>query len=287
MTWHAAVVLVLLAGCASGGAPPAGAGPSATAQLPPLEPTSPAAAVPIESTPTIELAPARLSPTTEVARVPRPPQPAGPVEVSRGSLERRELALTFDCGGHAGPTQEILDILREANVSATFFMIGDWVRAYPDLARQIAARHEFAHHSDRHPDYPALTDEQIVADLEAGERAFIEVTGKTTRPLWRAPSGARDDRVLAAAARAGWTVHVFWTQERNARGELVTGDSGDWRPFTPEQVLANIERAADLGSGVITVSHCDSEQTRLVLRPAIEAIRARGLRIVTVSELLR
>ncbi len=287
MIGRAAVVLVLLAGCASGVVAPAGAGPSATVPLPPIEGTSPAPTPTIELAPTIDLVPAQPSPTPEVASVPRPPQPAGPVEVSRGSLERRELALTFDCGGHAGPTQQILDVLREADVSATFFMIGDWVRAYPDLARQIAARHEIAHHSDRHPDYPSLTDEQIVADLEAGERAFIEVTGRTTRPLWRAPSGARDDRVLAAAARAGWTVHVFWTQERNVRGELVTGDSGDWRPFTPEQVLASIERAADLGNGVITVSHCDSEQTRVVLRPAIEAIRARGMRIVTVSDLLR
>jgi peptidoglycan/xylan/chitin deacetylase (PgdA/CDA1 family) len=82
-------------------------------------------------------------------------------------------------------------------------------------------------------------------------------------------------------------VHVFWTQERNAAGDLVTGDSGDWRPFTPGQVAANIERAADLGNGVITVSHCDSEQTRAVLGPTLRAIQARGLRIVTVSELLR
>ncbi len=211
----------------------------------------------------------------------------GPIEVSRGPGDRRELAFTFDCGGHAGPTREILEILREADVSVTFFMIGDWVRAYPDLARDIAARHELAHHSDRHPDYPSLTDAQIIADLEAGERTFLEVTGRATRPLWRAPSGARDDRVLAAAARAGWPVHVFWTQERNARGELVTGDSGDWRPFTPQQVANNLDLAAELGNGVITVSHCDSEQTRLVLRESLEAIKARGLRIVTVSELLR
>ncbi len=228
--------------------------------------------------------PSIAAPTPNVAS--STPTP-GPIEVSRGNLERREIAFTFDCGGHAGPTREILATLREANVSVTFFMIGDWVRAYPDLAREIAARHELAHHSDKHPDYPTLSDEQIIADLEAGERAFIEVTGRTTRPLWRAPSGARDARVLAAAARAGWPVHVFWTQERNTRGELVTGDSGDWRDFTPEQVAANIERAADLGNGVITVSHCDSAQTRAVLGPALQAIQARGLRIVTVSELLR
>ncbi|MFN8639367.1 MAG: polysaccharide deacetylase family protein [Dehalococcoidia bacterium] len=221
-----------------------------------------------------------LPPTT-------PPLSLAPREVTRGSLVRQELALTFDCGGHAGPTRDILETLAQADVRATFFMIGDWVRAHPDLAREIAARHEIAHHSDHHPDYPSLSDAAIAADLEAGERTFIEVMGRGTKPLWRAPSGARDARVLAATARAGWPLHVFWTQERDARGELVSADSGDWRDFTPQQVAANLERAADLGNGVITVSHCDSEQTRAVLGSAIEAIRARGLRLVTVSELLR
>ena len=283
MNWRLALLAALLAGCAPGISPQPSVATTTTGSSTPAQTASATATAP-EIAP--QETPVRPAPDVAIA-TPTPRSVAGPIEVSRGPVDRRELALTFDCGGHAGPTRAILDILREADVSVTFFMIGDWVRVYPDLAREIAARHEFAHHSDHHPDYPSLTDEQIIADLEGGERSFIEVNGRTTRPLWRAPSGARNDRVLAAAARAGWTVHVFWTQERNARGELVTGDSGDWRPFTPEQVLANLERAADLGGGVITVSHCDSEQTRLTLRPAIEAIRARGLRIVTVSELLR
>lgn len=255
------------------GVPTPGSAPTGVpATPPPLEPRPVPSGTPV---------PVPAGPPTT------PPLSLVPREVSRGALDRRELALTFDCGGHAGPTREILETLRRADVRATFFMIGDWVRAYPELARDIAARHEIAHHSDHHPDYPSLSDSQIAADLEGGERAFIEVMGRGTKPLWRAPSGARDARVLAAAARAGWPVHVFWTQERDTRGELVTGDSGDWRDFTAERVAANLERAADLGNGVITVSHCDSEQTRVVLGAAIEAIRARGLRFVTVSELLR
>lgn len=215
------------------------------------------------------------------------PRVVRPFEIERGNLDRRELALTFDCGGHAQGTAEILAALRDADVRVTFFMIGDWVRAYPDLAREIAARHEIANHSDRHPDYVDLTDEQIVADLDAADRTFREVLGRSARPMWRAPSGSRDGRVLAAAAQGGWPLHVFWTMGRDAQGNLVTGDSGDWRPFTPQQVADNMLRAAAMGNGVITVSHCDSAQTRESLPGVLRELKQRGLRITTVSDVLR
>ena len=211
--------------------------------------------------------------------------PSAAVEVSRGAREGRLLALSFDCGGHAGPTAEILDALREADVSVTFFLIGQWVEAYPELARAIGERHEVANHSHAHPDYRDLSDDAIARDLERADAAIVAATGRSTRPLWRAPSGARDARVLAAAARAGWPVHVFWTIERDALG-LVTGDSGDWRGFTAAEVAANLERAAALGGGVITVSHCDSDATRDALPELLRRLRAAGVRVTTVSAML-
>ena len=240
------------------------------------------------STPAVTSAPA--SPTAVTTSTVTPaatPRASSPAEVERGALDRRELALTFDCGGHARGTAEILAALREADVHVTFFLIGDWVRAYPDLAREIAARHEIANHSDHHPDYVELSDEAIVADLDAADRTFREVLGRSARPMWRAPSGSRDARVLAAAARGGWDQHVFWTMGRDAQGGLVTGDSGDWRDFTPRQVADNVLGAADLGNGVVTVSHCDSAQTRGALPEVLRALRDRGIRVTTVSDLLR
>lgn len=224
------------------------------------------------------------TPVAPLVTAPRAPAAAAH-EIERANTSRQVIAMTFDCGGNAGPTAEILRVLREAGVSATFFMIGDWVRAYPDLAREIAARHEFASHSDTHTDYPSLTDAQIVADLEAAERTFVAITGKTTKPYWRAPSAARDNRVLAAAASAGWKEHVFWTLGADSLGPL-TGDSGDWRSFSAEQVEQNLLRAPNLGNGVITVSHCDSEQTREVLPRVLRAWKDAGWRVTTLSEAL-
>ena len=196
------------------------------------------------------------------------------------------MAFTFDCAANSGPTDEILRVLREERVSVTWFMVGIWVRDHQELTKEIARDHELANHSWGHPDYRDLTAAEIVADLEQNERYVFALTGKSMRPLWRAPSGARDQRVLDVAAAAGWAPHIFWTIGQDARG-TVTGDTGDWRGIPAAEVMANTVRAAGLGPGVITVSHCDAASTASVMRETIQLFRREGLRIVTVSEMLR
>ena len=168
----------------------------------------------------------------------------------------------------------------------TFVMVGIWARDHTELTKEIASEHELANHSWAHPDYRDLTDAEIAADLDQNERFLVALTGQSTKPLWRAPSGARDQRVLEAAAAAGWPTHIFWTIGSDASG-TVSGDTGDWLGLPAAEVLANAKRAISLGPGVITVSHCDAPGTADSLRDSIEAFRAAGLRIVTVSELLR
>ena len=226
------------------------------------------------------------TPTPTPAPLPRLIVPDSAVEVDRGTTDRREIALTFNCASRSGPTAEILRVLREEGVRTTWFIVGVWAREHEELTKQIAAEHEVANHSWAHPDYRELTDAEIVADMEQLESFMLALTGQSTKPLWRAPSGARNDRALRAAATAGWPVHVFWTIGRDAAGP-VTGDNGDWRGIPAAEVYANMQRAIALGSGVILVSHCDSEATAQVLRDAIRAARAADMRIVTVSELLR
>ena len=217
---------------------------------------------------------------------PRMAVPGAAVEIERGTPLRREMAFTFDCAANSGPTDEILRVLREERVSVTWFMVGIWARDHQELTKEIARDHELANHSWAHPDYRDLTNAEIAADLEENERFLIALTGKGTKPLWRAPSGARDQRTLEAAAAAGWPLHIFWTIGSDGRG-TVTGDTGDWRGIPAAEVWANTVRAAGLGPGVITVSHCDSPATAAVMRDTIQLFRREGLRIVTVSELLR
>jgi peptidoglycan/xylan/chitin deacetylase (PgdA/CDA1 family) len=211
---------------------------------------------------------------------------AQPREIGRGNQQRPEIAMTFDCGASAAPTPAILEILRDHNVRASFYITGEFASRNRDLVRRIGAEHEVSNHSWTHRDFTTLSNLQIEQELIWTEEILSDLTGATTRPYWRAPFGARNARVMQATANAGWHEHVFWTVER--RGNTwVSGDSGDWRPLSPLQVQRNIINAASLGNGVITVSHCGSDLTARSLHATLRELRAMGLEPVTVSRLLQ
>ena len=230
------------------------------------EPTSTgtvSAAVVDTATPTPTLAPA-------------PPPPVGPLEIARGDVSRPWIALTFDVGASIDPWPSILETLRQKDVRCTFFLTGDTLRKpeAPDLLRQaLADGHEFGNHSDTHPNFTQLTDEEIAQELAALDEMVIEITGISTKPYFRPPSGARNDRVWRAVQENGyvtiyWTYHVWdWTEDRTA-----------------EKVYSYaIEGACN---GAIVVMHVGAWETADTLPAIIDELRARGYRLVTLSELL-
>jgi peptidoglycan/xylan/chitin deacetylase (PgdA/CDA1 family) len=212
--------------------------------------------------------------------------PSGAAEIERGTRSRGEVALTIDCGWRSEATAEILRILEEEDVVTTWFMMGIWAEAHPELTKRVAAKHELATHSWDHPDYRDLTDAQIAADLKRTDDYLRTFSGRGSAPIWRAPSAARDNRVLDAAARAGFPLHIFWTIEQTPAG-FTSGDSRDWMEIPAASVRANLLQAISLGGGAILVAHCDAEAFRDVLREVIREYRKAGLQFVTVSQLLR
>jgi peptidoglycan/xylan/chitin deacetylase (PgdA/CDA1 family) len=204
--------------------------------------------------------------------VPKVTRPAG--EIVRGNTERPEMALTFDCGASGVQTPAILQALHDAGVRSTFFITGRWATIYPDLTRQIAAEHEVANHSWSHPDFATMNDGQIQTEMLRGEQALNQIAGVNTKPYWRAPFGSRDARILRVVREAGWGYEVLWS-----------ADSGDWTEISPAQVRANVNKAAS--NGAIIVEHCGSDQTAAVLPQIIADLKAKGFRLVTVSDILR
>jgi peptidoglycan/xylan/chitin deacetylase (PgdA/CDA1 family) len=172
------------------------------------------------------------------------------------------------------PTSAILEALRAAGVRVTFFLTGRWVTENPDLAREIAAEHEIANHSFSHPDFAELDDAQILDQMQRAEAVIEQVTGRGTKPFWRAPYGSRNARILGVMAAAGWTIHVLWS-----------ADALDWQEIAPEQVRANVNAAAH--NGAIILQHCGSTQTATVIADELRDLRGRGFSIVTISELVR
>ena len=195
-------------------------------------------------------------------------------EISGGDPNGNLVALTFDAGSVDGPAATILDTLRSYQLHVTFFLTGQWVESYPDLARQVAADgHELSNHTYYHPDLTTLPNDQIVWELDYTNGIIESKLGRTSRPWFRPPSGARNQRVLDIARQLGFR-SIYWKL-----------DSGDWRnTATAAGVLTRVLKS--VGPGDIVVHHAAAYPTAEVLPAIIDGIQSRGLRIVTVSELL-
>jgi peptidoglycan/xylan/chitin deacetylase (PgdA/CDA1 family) len=249
-------------------APPATATPAPTStRLPPTPAHRLATATPRPAAPTATRPPAQPAPS------PAPPAPPG--EIVRGNPATPAIALTFDAGAGGAPTGAILAALAEHGAASTFFLTGRWAEQNPDLTRQIhAAGHELANHSYTHPDFRTLSNEQIAQEIISTERLIGGLTGASTRPWFRFPYGARDARTRAAVAALGYT-SVYWS--------LDSLDSVG-APKTPQFLYDRI--VGNAGNGAIVLAHVGSEPTAAALPRILAALRERGFRLVTVSQLV-
>jgi peptidoglycan/xylan/chitin deacetylase (PgdA/CDA1 family) len=199
-------------------------------------------------------------------------------EVLHGDPSLANIALVFNVGAGYEPATSILDALAAHQQRATFFVMGWWAEKHPDLLRQIAdGGHEIASHGHSIFDLTEASDAEVRADLEAADAAISGVIGRTTRPLWSPSAGYRNARVRSIAAGLGYRP-ILWTV-----------DTVDWTTeATAESVYSHIVNGAT--NGAIMVLHFDSprtqESTAQVLPAAIEALRAAGYRLLTVTELL-
>lgn len=177
--------------------------------------------------------------------------------------------LTID-DGPSDDTLPILELLEAHGARATFFLVGERVRARPELVREIVRRgHGIGNHSDSHPQtaFWRLGPGTLEAEIAANQRTLAEVTG--TAPRWfRSVVGHTNPFITPVLARHGLT-RVAWS----ARGF-------DGVACTPDQVLARIER--DLSPGAIVLLHEGAAHGHNVeiLRRVLEALYERGLQAV-------
>ena len=192
------------------------------------------------------------------------------------------VALTFDDGPSAW-TPLVLDLLREHEVLATFFVIGERVRERPDDLRRIVAEgHELGSHTFTHPRLTEIGDGEVRAEITSGLDAIEEVLGE--RPgLFRAPGFHADERVLAIVAELGLEP-VF-----------ADVDPQDWRPGRDSHTIFRLvldglraDAIVDLHDGFPpppTSSRDDCTPTVEVLDHLLPCLRAESYEPVTLSEL--
>ena len=188
-----------------------------------------------------------------------------------------EIALTFD----ACPTQRtdgfdeaVVEVLRTHDVPATMFLSGSWARAHPDAARQLAAHFEIGSHGDRHIHLDELDQAGVRAELVRAQATLRAITGQRPK-LFRPPSVRYDEEVLAAARAIGLRTVTY---------DVASGDPDP--NLRTDAIVRYVTRKARGGSIVIFHINGRGWTTARTLPPIIAALRERGYRFVTVSELL-
>ena len=194
--------------------------------------------------------------------------------VYQGEGSEPRIALTFDDGPHPQYTAEILDILAEYDVRATFFVIGENAERCPQLLeREVAEGHEIGNHTQTHP-LRDLPREQMEAEISACEATVGEWIDRRMH-LFRPPGGILSQAVMTLA------------ESRRYRVILWSIDTRDWAHTPVEQITKTV--LDEVGAGDIILMHDGIESqspTPSALRILIPELLARGYRFVTVSELL-
>lgn len=195
----------------------------------------------------------------------------GPKAVYRGE---KDIALTFDIGWGDEKAEPILDTLKRENVkAATFFLAGSWAERHPDIVNRIVKEgYEIGILGYAYVDYTSLENNKIQKDISNAQEVFKKLNVKNIK-LLRAPTGHFDDRTLKIAANFGYTV-VHWSV-----------DSKDWTNPGVTAIVNNVNKAK-YGDIVLLHASDSAKQTAQALPAIIKNIRGKGLKMVTVSEMI-
>ncbi len=188
------------------------------------------------------------------------------------ATEKKQISITFNAAWEADDIPELLALLKEKGVTATFFLVGHWAEKNPREAKLIAeAGHEIGNHSYAHPDMTTLSAQQIEADITKADEAIRQVTGVFPK-CFRAPSGGYNDTVIATAKALNHTP-IQWNI-----------DSLDWKRPPAQEITQRILKQAS--GGAIILFHTALENTRLALPEIIDTLSQQGYTFVHVSDLV-
>lgn len=206
--------------------------------------------------------------------------PVLPGLIEHGPREAPLVALTFDLcerdRDSAGFDEKIVRILQEKDVKATFFMGGKWAETHPDEARMLGADglFEMANHSYSHKLFTVISGDEMKSQVLKAQDSIRRNIGVTPK-YFRYPAGAYNDAAIQVVADCG-LVPIQW--------DVVTGDPD---PNVKASAMIRVvkERARN-GSIIIMHANGRGRHTAEALPAIIDELRAKGLALVTVSELL-
>ena len=184
----------------------------------------------------------------------------------------KEVAITFDSAWGADKTLAILDLLKKYNAQATFFLVGFWVDEYPDMVKAIHEQGiEIGTHSNTHPDFVNLTEEQMELELKISIEKIENITS-TKVELFRAPYGSYNNTLLNL------------TESLNLNTIQWSIDTLDWKGLSGGEMVNRVLQK--LKTGDIILCHNNSDNILDGLELILNRLTAKGYKFVSVGDLI-
>jgi len=181
------------------------------------------------------------------------------------------ISLTFHDGPNPKSTPQLLKILDDANVKATFFVVGKMAEKYPELVKEIHERgHQLANHTYNHKNLTTLSITEVISELSRTRLLIKDITGVDTY-LFTPPGGQYNSRVIKEANSCGYKM-ALWS--------VFPEDHRNPSPVIYEKVISTSR------DGSVVLLHNGPPDTIDALPKIIEKLKARDFNFTTLSELL-
>nr|WP_242054780.1 polysaccharide deacetylase family protein [Nostoc flagelliforme] len=196
------------------------------------------------------------------------------IKAAKLTQGEKVIALTFDDGPWPQTTEQVLNILKSNNIKGTFFVVGQNLKNYPELGRQIVAQgHVIANHTWHHW-YHSFNPQAAAFEIDRTTDLIYQVTGVKTN-LFRPPGGILHNGLSAYAKGQKYAV-VMWS-----------ADSTDYKLPTVPKLINNVIKDSKPG-GIVLMHDGGGNRSRTVqaLPEIISNLKKQGYRFVTIPELL-
>ena len=179
-------------------------------------------------------------------------------------------------GYEIGYMPQILDILKQHEVPATFFLVGNYLQQEPELVqRMVMEGHTVGNHTWSHPDMSKITDKAAFAkELEQVEQAYMEITKQPMEKYYRPPQGVYSEENLVLAQELGYRT-VFWS--------LAYADWDNEAQPTAEQAFDKL--LTRVHPGAVVLLHSTSKTNAAILDELLTKWEDMGYRFAPISEL--
>lgn len=196
--------------------------------------------------------------------------------ISMGNSEKPYVYLTFDCGYEAGYTEKILEVLKQNNVKATFFITGHYLNSASDLVkRMIDDGHIIGNHNADHICMPESSNEEIKEDVMELHTALYDKFGYEMKYI-RPPKGEYSERTVAYTNTLGYTTVMWsfayddWDENKQGREE-----------YGKQKILDNVH------NGEVILLHSTSKDNSNILDYCIKEIKNMGYEFKSIEEFER